>query len=212
MEEWRAIPGYEGYYEVSNLGNVRSLDRVLVYKNGVATRTKGRLLKQERDVDGYLRVTLSRNYKSHRRKVHKFVALAFLGPPLNELQQINHKNSQRDDNRVDNIEWATPQQNGRHAVEIGLRSGTANPRMAKKLTADIARCIVRDYVAGGGSISKISSLYNVEKTTARRIIRGKLWRKATEGLRPPHDYTFRSRKDAHRAHNGPETGDSAPGR
>ena len=106
IEVFRDIPGYEGLYQVSNLGNVKSLG------NGDNNNNVGkeRILKLQKDKDEYLTVFLSiHNYKK-LHKVHRLVALAFLPNP-NNYPQINHKDKNRSNNNVDNLEWCTAQYN-----------------------------------------------------------------------------------------------------
>ena len=100
MEEWKEIPGYEGLYEVSNTGQVRSLDR---YDNRNCFR-KGKVLSPGKDTNGYLQVILSCNGKHKSIKVHRLIAQAFIPNPDN-LPEINHKNEDKTNNRVDNLEW-----------------------------------------------------------------------------------------------------------
>lgn len=103
-EEWRPIKGYEGVYEVSNLGRVRSLDRL----DSLGRRTKG-VVKKLRATknDGYVRVELKLNGKKDGRLVHRIVAETFIPNPQHK-PTVNHINHVRDDNRVENLEWATP--------------------------------------------------------------------------------------------------------
>ena len=97
-EEWRPIEGYEGLYEVSNTGRVRSLDRYCYRLH------KGKVLSPAKDTDGYLQVVLHCNGKQHQRKVHRLVAQAFIENPDN-LPEVNHKDEDKTNNRVDNLEW-----------------------------------------------------------------------------------------------------------
>ena len=85
MEQWRSVKGYEGLYEVSNLGNVRSVDRATIHKDGKQTTHKGKLLKIGTDSrKGYRIVYLSKDGKKRTVKVHRLVAIAFISNPLDE--------------------------------------------------------------------------------------------------------------------------------
>jgi hypothetical protein len=115
-EIWRDIEGYEGHYKVSNLGQVRSLDRVVVYMNRWGSETRsfrpGKILAQGTGTKGYMGVALG--LKSGTLLVHRLVALAFVPNP-NGYPEVNHKNYIRSDNRADNLEWTTPKLNIIHA-------------------------------------------------------------------------------------------------
>ena len=123
MEEiWKDIEGFEGLYQVSNLGRVRSLDRE-IRQNNRPYYIKGRILK---NIKGeYYYVNLHGEDGAVRKlKVHRLVADAFIPNPDN-LPQINHKNENKMDNRVENLEWVTAQQNCNY--------GTRNHRMGEAL-------------------------------------------------------------------------------
>ena len=117
IEEWRDVVGFEGAYQVSNLGRVRSLDRDIPYvNNGTPTilHTKGRVLKLHPDKYGYPRVGLRCGEKNKLAGVHRLVAQAFLPNPDN-LPCVNHKDYQRDNNCVDNLEWCTVDYNNHYS-------------------------------------------------------------------------------------------------
>jgi len=134
-EEWRPIPGSEGYYSVSTLGCVRSEP----VRNGSSGRQRGRVLKCYRDSKGYLQFGMSLPGRRRlRMKVHRAVALAFLGPrPLGT--QINHKSGDKCDNSPGNLEYVTCSQNIRHGWATGLYRGDhcrGEKNQFAKLTAD----------------------------------------------------------------------------
>ena len=116
-EIWKAHPEYAGI-EVSTFGNVRTLDR-LVSSEKYTRFTKGRVLKQSSDKDGYLQVRILIDGKWTTKKVHRLVAQAFIQNHDN-LPQVNHKNCVRDDNRVSNLEWCTPSYNSRYREKHGV--------------------------------------------------------------------------------------------
>lgn len=111
-EIWRDVVGYEGLYQVSNIGRVKSLPR-----NG--TIKEERILKPRITKNGYLYVHLRNGSISKYVKVHKMVAVAFIPNPENK-PQINHINGIKTDNRVDNLEWNTASENMLHAIKLGL--------------------------------------------------------------------------------------------
>ena len=99
MEEWKSIPGYEGLYEVSNLGRVRSVEKCDRFNRKILSK----ILKPNY-VSGYLRVGMYKNKTFKYYLIHRLVAQAFLPNPDN-LPQVNHKDEDKSNNRVDNLEW-----------------------------------------------------------------------------------------------------------
>lgn len=109
IEEFRPIQGFESLYEISNTGRVRPL-----FKSRVE------YLKPKTNHKGYLYFGLSHNKKDFSRFQHRLIAQAFIPNPENK-PQINHINGIKTDNRIENLEWCTNGENGRHAVKTGLR-------------------------------------------------------------------------------------------
>ena len=121
MEEiWRDIKGYEGLYQVSNLGRVRSLDRFISQKNnsGPYKRLiKGKLLKNGKNSQKYLLVVLSKpNNKPKVIHIHRLVAEAFIPNPEN-LPCVNHKDEDKQNNMVENLEWCTYKYNNNYGTK-----------------------------------------------------------------------------------------------
>lgn len=104
IEEWRPIEGYEGLYEVSNTGRVRSLDMYLKCKGKSYRLQKGKVLSPSKNTDGYLQVCLCCNGKYKKCLVHRLAAQAFIPNPDN-LPEINHLDEDKTNNNVDNLEW-----------------------------------------------------------------------------------------------------------
>jgi hypothetical protein len=121
MEVWADIEGFEGYYQVSNLGNIRSLDRTIIQSNGQVRHFNGRVLKQKLDRYGYAVVMLRKRTEGVRKSatVHRLVAEAFIPNPDNK-PTVNHKNGNKADNSAQNLEWSTRQENTAHAIRTGL--------------------------------------------------------------------------------------------
>lgn len=138
MEEWRSITGYDGYYEVSNTGKVRSLDRVVVRSDGVHQVRKGKLKSLFITPDGYLDVKLSMNGQDRRYGIHYLVAREFVDGFEDGLE-VNHKDYNRKNNQHWNLEWVTHKQNiqhtidgKRHITQIRDMSGTNNPNYGNR--------------------------------------------------------------------------------
>lgn len=119
-EEWRDIPGYEDRYQVSNFGNVRSVDRFVEqfgHKNSYKRLMKGRTLILRKQRGGYLLATLTRDGKEKKETVHRLVALTFIPNPLNK-EQVNHIDGNKENNCVENLEWCTQSENQKHCYNI----------------------------------------------------------------------------------------------
>lgn len=123
MEVWKPIPDYEGIYEVSSYGRIRSLSRTIVKPiHGAPTSCKlgGRILKQTQ-INGYCYVDLCKNSKPHRYAVHRLVAQQFIENPTH-LPEVNHKDLDRSNNMYSNLEWVSGTQNQLHKVYSGTKS------------------------------------------------------------------------------------------
>lgn len=111
-EEWRNVVGWEGYYAVSNLGRVTSLQRIVIDKANRSFRKRGVLLKPFKNRDGYLEVNLKRNSVTHTKYVHRLVAIAFIpNPKPSEYNLVDHINGNILDNAHDNLRWCTIRMN-----------------------------------------------------------------------------------------------------
>ena len=122
--EWRPVPGYEGHYEVSSHGDVRSVERIAARSGAQGDVTKrGQPRKAHVTAKGYLRMQLVRNGERRNYLVHRLVAEAFIREP-EDGEQINHRNGNKRDNRVPNLEWATASENLQHAYDASLREGS----------------------------------------------------------------------------------------
>ena len=120
-ETWADIQGYEGIYQVSDLGHVRSLDRTINHPHCGKVRRKGKILKHVKNADGYDGVFLYINGKSKRCAVHRLVAETFCEKPEGNVE-VNHLNENREDNRASNLEWISHADNVRYGTCIEKRA------------------------------------------------------------------------------------------
>lgn len=154
MEQWKDIEGYEGLYQVSNLGNVRSLK----FSGG----NKAKLLKQNITKEGYKRVGLCKNGKRKDYRIHRLVAMAFIPNP-NNLPIINHKDEDKGNNNVNNLEWCTIAYNNTY--------GTARERAGKNISKSVRGENNSNYGKKGkdASASKPIFMYDEEGNFIRQF-------------------------------------------
>lgn len=132
VEIWKDIIGYEGTYQISNLGRIKSLERILP-SDGIRVQShrKERLLKGNKDRKGYHRISLSVNcVKSKMLSKHRLVAIYFVDNPYNK-PEVNHINGIKSDNRAVNLEWVTRSENQYHAYATGLKKPAKSTRGGK---------------------------------------------------------------------------------
>lgn len=166
-EEWRYIPNYEGKYIASCLGRLKSIDRLSRISNGNYRCVKGRILKQQKDKDGYLQFGLYTKGKYKTNKSHRIIALLFVKNPQNK-PDVNHKsiNGDKTNNRFNNLEWVTKKENTEHAWENGLaiaKKGIEqyNSKLTNEQVLEIREC--KD------THVELAKKYNVGKSTIGAI-------------------------------------------
>ena len=119
-EVWKDIPNYEGLYQVSNMGNVKSISHYTRNNaNGGLRLTKGRVLAKYKMPNGYLQIQLSKNEIREKKYVHRLVAELFLTNSDN-LSDVNHIDGNKENNSVENLEWCSHKENQIHMVKNGL--------------------------------------------------------------------------------------------
>lgn len=184
MTEWRAIPGYEGRYEVSDAGRVRSLDRVVQFvRHGrtICQRRKGVLLKPIIDpCSGYVRVTLYKGSKETMKPacVHVLVALAFIGPAP-EGREVCHNDGKRDNPALSNLRYDTPRGNSADMALHGTRLFGEKQPKAKLTEAAVLEIIATPR----GDTKRLAEKFGVNRVTIKRIRRGRGWNHVS-GIRP----------------------------
>lgn len=164
------IPEYEGLYQVSNFGNVRSLGRVITTKNGWTMKKPAMNLKIRVDKDGYSICTI---YKNGRKdfKVHRLVMIAFTGI-IGET--VNHIDGNKKNNHVSNLEWCSQTENNRHALRTKLREpkyGLKSPRALDKEKV----IKIKNMLSGKISTIKIAKEVGVSQATVSRIKRNETY-------------------------------------
>jgi hypothetical protein len=176
-EIWKDIDSYEGIYQVSNLGNVRSLDREVTEERHPMTgnpwvrKLKGKNLVKSKSGGGYLQVTLN----GKNQYVHRLVALAFLENP-NGLPEVNHEDGDKTNCREDNLVWCTRKDNMQHAERTGLmKHAKGSKNGAAKLTEeDVTK--IKQLLKNGVKGNVIAKMFNVYPSTISTIKTGKWWK------------------------------------
>ena len=123
-EVWRDIKGYEGQYQVSNKGDVRSIDRI----NHIGRRYSGRTLRPRYHTNGYLQVDLRKDGIRKSKLIHRLVAEVFI-PNQNNYLEINHKDENKTNNYVENLEWCTKEYNMNHGTQKERASQTRSKKV-----------------------------------------------------------------------------------
>lgn len=123
IEEWRPVKGYEGYYEVSNLGRVRGVERTIIMPDGRVHVRKQRIKSLYMNPDGYMTVKLSKDAHDVRRPVHRMVYESFIGD-IPDGMEINHMDFNRTNNTPDNLEVLSHIENIRYTIDAGRHCST----------------------------------------------------------------------------------------
>ena len=163
-EDWKDITGYEGMYQVSNCGRVKSLDRIVKGGYSGSYVRKGALKKQSADEEGYLNICLYKDGKPNMFRVHRLVAEAFIPNPEN-LPQVNHKDGDKLNNNVENLEWCNNSQNQKHACQFGLRK--------TKLSKDDKEFICKSYIPRDREFGTrgLARKFNVAQSSIRQVLK-----------------------------------------
>ena len=166
---WKDVAGYEGLYQVSNTGQVKRL-----------VCTKGRsaqgnyVLAQTDNGNGYIRIGLCRDGQVARHYVHRLVAAAFLAPPIEKQIEINHKNGNSSDNRVENLEWTTRLENERHAIaNLGKSNAGEKNGMSKLTVAQVLE--IHALTKSGHSRRFLAQRFNVSYSAICDIVTRRRW-------------------------------------
>lgn len=166
-EIWKDIKGYEGLYQVSNLGRVKSLDIV----DRLGRKHKSNIKYQNDNGNGYLIVNLKHNGKQKNHLVHRLVAEAFIENPENK-KEVNHIDGDKLNNRVDNLEWVSRSENLKHAFKLGLNKnlkGINHPKF--KLTIEQVKFIKENAIPHDPeySFENLGRKFNISSTVVKKI-------------------------------------------
>lgn len=190
VEQWRPIPGWEGFYEVSDMGRVRSLDRDIPNSRGAGTRRmRGKLLKPKKYPNGYRFVQLSRGYwaSQKERQVSHLVLEAFVGPRPEGFQAC-HNNGDNQDDQLENLRWDTPKNNNADKKEHGThRKG--REMWQSVLDENKVKAIRLEYRKWGRCSTnryELARKYGVDIMTISHIVWGDNWKHVDPPAAPAH--------------------------
>lgn len=170
-EYWKDIKGYEGLYQVSNLGNIKSIDRSIKRSTSLM-KLKNKPISQYVGNRGYPMVSLCINGKCKRYLVHRIVAIAFLPNPLNKAY-VNHIDGNKQNSNLENLEWSTPTENSIHAHKHGLANVARGERQhSSKLTVDRVKYIRES----SKTVRELSIMFNVSKQSIRDVKMKRSWK------------------------------------
>jgi hypothetical protein len=166
-EIWCPVRGYEGIYEASSLGRIRRIGR-----GGGAT--PGRLKNFTPHSQGYLAVTLYVGNQGRTSLVHRVIAEVFIGP-IQPSQEVNHRDGNKQNNRIENLEIVSRQENIDHAVRTGLIANKGELNSQAIITDETAAAIIADHAAGMG-YKRLAKKYEKKWGQMRYIASGKGWK------------------------------------
>lgn len=172
---WKDVVGYEGYYQVNDCGLIKSLERIVNYKENHSGLRKERILKTNITKAGYVHATICIDKMNKTVKAHRLVAIAFIPNPENK-PFVNHINGIKHDNRVNNLEWCTAKENTIHAFKTKLNSGVKGEKshLSKLKKEDIIKIRLM-YKEGLYSQSKLGIKFNVTQSQIYRIVNYVNW-------------------------------------
>lgn len=172
-ERWEAVVGYEGSYEVSDQGNVRSIDRTHYFR-GVKRYARGVPLKPLSHPSGYRRVTLWKNGVYQSAFIHTLVLEAFVGPRPSG-HEAAHGNGVKKDNRLENLRWATPSENQADRETHGT-GRWGKPHVIGHLDAETVRRLRQHYLLAPVSITELAAHFGLPRTTVADVVKRRTWR------------------------------------
>lgn len=177
IEEWRDVLGFEGRYQISNFGRLKTLTRVVIEPRRSYVR-QGKIMNKYTNRDGYYRVKLYNGDASFKNEsVHRLVAETFIGNP-NNLPEINHIDGNPFNNHVSNLEFCTKEHNVKHAYSTGLKKRenyTGEGNACSKLKKEQVIAIREEYATGTTSYTKLAKKYNTVIGNIDFIIKRKTW-------------------------------------
>lgn len=178
MEIWVDVKGYEGLYQVSDFGNVRTVEVIKPHNTNKSFTwvKKSKLMKLTPTVKGYKRACFYKNGIRKMHSVHRLVASHFNEKGDNHTI-VNHLDGNKANNHTDNLEWCTPKENSEHALNTGLQKHGEETRFSKLSKKEVLQMI--QLKKEGVRNCDLARMFNVNKTTIRDIVTGRSWNRTT---------------------------------
>ena len=174
MEEiWKDVVGYEGYYQISNLGRVKSFARKINRINTFYI-TKERILTTNSSKIGYSVVCLRLNGIGKWVRVHRLVSTAFIVNSENK-RAVNHKNGIKQDNRLENLEWSTHSENNKHAYDTRLKVAPRGEKSGMSKLKEYQVLDIKERLKNGETQVSIARFYNLNEQTIYSIKHNRRW-------------------------------------
>lgn len=173
QEIWKDIPGYENFYQANPRGFIKSISKYLRIKNGFR-RTKELIIANTDNGEGYLICSLSKNKVRKSILLHRLIALTFIPNPLN-LPEVNHKDGNKFNNDIDNLEWCTRQENIDHSWSKKLTNCIGESHHNSKLNNISVKEIREKYASGKYSYSQLGLEYNTNMYNIRNVVKRLTW-------------------------------------
>ena len=174
QEIWKPVPGFEGRYDVSNMGNVRTVGRFINAPRGRERWIQERNLSTHITTRGYVQTMFKIGTKNIHQLIHRVVASAFIQNP-HELPQVNHIDGDKTNNHVENLEWCTSQDNCTHARREKLYEQARGERGGGAKLTNEEVLFIRTRLASGETHTAIANDYSISRTVITRIANGTRW-------------------------------------
>jgi len=171
-EQWTDVTGWKGYYKVSSRGRVKSLARIVKHRFSGTISVAEKILAPVLDTKGYLKVTLSRCNRQKTVHIHSLVLTAFGPPKPISKVQVNHKDCNKRNNWIQNLEWVSHLENVRHAVANDLVA--RGERNGSSVLTDLSVSEIRG-MAGKITITELARKYDVSRRTIEKILTRERW-------------------------------------